>query len=656
LIATSGSLHEGGESRAPELELHQGSIHQLSEESLEKSKAQTDKPSSDKAGQDKKKAQTLQNYTVNRYQDLTIELPFSEETEVEAIGIRQDQQPAVAEMSWNSLMRHVPSEAEYRTWQAEIQERVAFPAACLVFAMLGVGFGISNVRTGRSFGLILGLGITIVYYLLALGGKHWAISGQVPPWLGIWMANIVLGAVGAVVLWIQRRPGSDALSALASLRHRLRPLAPTEPVAPEPMLEGGGGSPAATAEVSSSPRGGRGRRFGLPWGMPSDRSGTLDRRTQGGKVQSRAGANSFQPLLIDRLVLSDLVRFFFFILAGFSILFIIITLFQLLDQITRNKIEPIVVVNYLVFLMPMILNYMAPIAALVTVMITFGILEKTSQLVVLKASGLSIYRLAVPALLCSLLLSAFVFVNQDYVLPFTQRRQDNLYHLIRSGQEPAQTFFQMDHKWIFGGDSRIYNYAHFNPIENVFARLTVLSLSRDPFAIKSRLFARTAKWDGQAEAWVLTDGWERYFDGDKSVLETFKKRQVALPERPQYFTKESLESSMMTLAELRRHIQDLSRSGFDVLDLKIDLYRKIAFPLTCLVMLIVGLPFAFSVGKRGALYGVTIGIAIGLVYWGLLELFVQMGRYELLPPLVAAWGPNMMFGTGGLYLFLTSRT
>jgi lipopolysaccharide export LptBFGC system permease protein LptF len=73
-------------------------------------------------------------------------------------------------------------------------------------------------------------------------------------------------------------------------------------------------------------------------------------------------------------------------------------------------------------------------------------------------------------------------------------------------------------------------------------------------------------------------------------------------------------------------------------------------------MVIVGLPFSFSVGKRGALYGVTLGIAIGLVYWGLIGLFEQMGRYEMLPPALAAWGPNMLFGAGGLYLFLTSRT
>jgi len=169
--------------------------------------------------------------------------------------------------------------------------------------------------------------------------------------------------------------------------------------------------------------------------------------------------------------------------------------------------------------------------------------------------------------------------------------------------------------------------------------------------------AGRAWWDSATEEWVLENGWERRFEGDRPVAyESFKEKRVALAEHPEYFKKEAVGSSSMTLSEVRRAITDLSRSGFDVLDLRIALQSKIAFPLTCLVMVIVGLPFSFSVGKRGALYGVTTGLAIGLGYWGLTGLFEQMGRYEMLPPMLAAWGPNMLFGAGGLYLFLTSRT
>lgn len=242
-------------------------------------------------------------------------------------------------------------------------------------------------------------------------------------------------------------------------------------------------------------------------------------------------------------------------------------------------------------------------------------------------------------------------------MPFTERRQNNLRYLIRKGQEPPQTFYQTSNQWICGTDSRIFNYSYFNPTNNSFARLSVIDLSKEPYGIKRRFYARRAWWDSGPQEWVLENGWESRFEDEKpSFYEAFRERRVSLEEHPDYFKKELVGSRSLTLNQLRRKISDLSRSGFDVVELKIALQGKIAFPLTCLVMVMVGLPFSFSAGKRGAIYGLAIGIGIGLTYWGLLGLFTQMGRYEILPPLLAAWGPNMLFGAGGLYLFLTSRT
>jgi len=646
LTASTGSLRQGERSEMPEMHLQRVALHQT--ETTEPtareqadpqnqlpepvSGAQTAAPSgapdqgpSPDKHKDKKRANSNQPppYTAARFDEMTIGLEVTEDKRTESTGIDQDALP-VEQMAWSDLIGYSPTASESRAWRAEIHKRLALPAACLVFALLGVGFGISNVRMGRSFGLLLGLAITISYYLLALWGQHAALAGKVPVWLGMWLANIVLAALGVAITIAQRRPGSDPLAALRSLRHAW------------PFGKKDGETERRGEGASQSPR--------VPVTAPPRSSVAPSRR-------------SVLPQLLDRLVLSDLARFFLFILGGFSALILIITLFQLLDYITRNNIDWSVVANYLLFLLPWILNSVAPIAALVAVMITFGLLHKTNQIVALKASGQSIFRLGAPALVASILLSGFVFVNQDYILPFTNRRQNNLRYMIRKGQEPPQTFYQTTNKWIFGSESRIFNYAYFTPTMNTFARLNVLDLSREPFSITRRLYARRAWWDATTEMWVLENGWERRFENDRPIgFEAFKEKRIALAEHPEYFKKEAVGSSSMTLSEVRRAITDLSRSGFDVLDLRIALQSKIAFPLTCLVMVIVGLPFSFSVGKRGALYGVAAGLAIGLGYWGLTGLFEQMGRYEMLPPMLAAWGPNMLFGAGGLYLFLTSRT
>ena len=639
--ASNGALRQGEREKMPELFLERVSVHRTSDS---KSAAPATGPEQQTSGggaqpeaqaqaaaagaqgaqeRDRKKSRSQQPYTMARSQEMTLGIEVTGGKDQREGAFEKPRQ--VEEMQWSELINYSPPPEGQREWKSEIHKRLSLPAACLVFALLGVGFGISNIRTGRSFGLLLGLSITIVYYLIALTGEHAATAGKLPIWLGIWLANIVLTAVGILVIYMQRKPGSDALSALSSLRHYWTPARDEDEDAE--AIDG------ATA------------------GAVSGRAGT-DRRKRARLFSRVPGAQ-----LIDRLILSDMSRFFLYILGGFSALFIIITLFQLLNSITRHNIEWTVVANYLIFLVPMIVNYMTPLSALVAVMVTFGILQKTSQLIALKASGQSIFRLAAPALLVSLLMSAFIFVNQDYILPFTNRRQNNLRHLIRSGQEPPQTFYQTTNQWIFGIDSRVYNYAHFDVATNSFFQLNVLDLSRDPFSIKRRIYARSASWDAAKKEWVLENGWERTFEADRNTgFEQFKERRIQVAENPEYFKKDPRGSASMTVGELRSKITDLSRSGFDVLDLKIALQSKIAFPLTCLVMVLVGLPFSLSVGKRGALYGVTLGIAIGLAYWGFLGLFEQMGRYEMLPPVLAAWGPNMLFGAGGLYLFLTSRT
>ena len=662
--ASTGTLRQGERSQMPELYLKQVSLHQT-RETKPNQPADQEREEEDEASQrdvraaaqldaqppperekDKDKKKVRQhNYTAASFDDMTVGLEVSEEEKAAAVQATEEERQVKA-MKWDELVGFLPPEADYRKWSAEIHRRLALPAACIVFALLGVAFGISNVRTGRSLGLLIGLAITICYYLLALWGEHAALSGKLPVWLGVWMANIVLAALGAFMILIQRRPGSDVFSVFRSLRHTWLPGRKSK--AETPAYTEAGNRVEDSIKASAT-------KEGLTKAGMTKEGAPVEARRE--DTRRRRLYFSRMPQLINRLVLSDLARFFFYILGGFSILFVIITLFQLLEYITRNNIEWEVVGNYLLFLLPMIVNYVTPLAALVAVLVTFGILQKTSQLVALKASGQSIYRLAAPVLLLALVLSALVFLNQDYVLPFTNRRQNNLRYLIRRGQEPPQTFYQTTNQWIFGIDSRIYNYAHFDLMNNTFARLNVIDLSRQPFGIKRRLYARRASWDESKQEWLLENGWERQFEGERLIAyEPFKQLRVQLAERPDYFKKDPRGASSMTMAELNRKISDLSRSGFDVLDLKIALQSKIAFPLTCLIMVIVGLPFSFSVGKRGALYGVTLGIGIGLVYWGLIGLFEQMGRYEMLPPTLAAWGPNMLFGAGGLYLFLTSRT
>ena len=135
-------------------------------------------------------------------------------------------------------------------------------------------------------------------------------------------------------------------------------------------------------------------------------------------------------------------------------------------------------------------------------------------------------------------------------------------------------------------------------------------------------------------------------------MATFKE----LNEPPGYFKKEVKQTSEMNYEQLGQYIQDLQQSGFDVVRLRVQLQKKFAFPLITLVMAILAIPFALTAGRRGALAGVATAIGIAIVYWVASGLFEAMGNASQLPPALAAWSPDLLFGLVGGYLILKIPT
>lgn len=536
--------------------------------------------------------------------------------------------PAVEAMDFGTLVAYQAPADQQFAWQSEINKRFAIPVTVVIFTVIGLAFGVYNQRTGRSFGLVLGLILTTIFYVLTLGGEKSARSGAIPPWLGIWGPNIVFAVFGLWSTLMQRIPR------WAQIGWIFGAFARRKPQTDDPGI--------SALDAKAAREGDADLQSAFSHVLP---------------VADRLRITLGFPRIIDKLILSDLARNVFFVTAGMTLIFIVFTIFELIAEIVRNQISTGTVFAYILYLTPQIVVYLTPLAVLVGVMTTFGLMASGSQIVALKASGQSVYRLAVPVFGLALVLSGAMFALQNYVLPRTNRQQEDLRQQIRSGKEPPRTFFQTDRQWIAGKSNRIFYYRHFDPTSDSFAQLSIFDLDPETFQIKRRIYASRAEWNAAEGAWTLQYGWLREFEESRITnADVFGTRQFSLDEGPDYFKRPVSDADKLNVVELKKQIADLSASGFDVLDLRIDLQNKLAFPVTCLIMALVGLPFAFSVGKRGALYGVAVGLGIGLVFWGALGLFTQMGRYELLPPVLAAWGPNMLFGTGGAYLFLTTRT
>ena len=128
-------------------------------------------------------------------------------------------------------------------------------------------------------------------------------------------------------------------------------------------------------------------------------------------------------------------------------------------------------------------------------------------------------------------------------------------------------------------------------------------------------------------------------------------------DHPDYFKKEVRTAAQMTYPRTETICRrTCKQSGFDVSALMVDLYRKLSFPLVSFIMAIIGIPFSFKTGRKGAFYGIGLCVVVGIFYWSTFELFDKLGGINRLSPLIAAWFPNLIFGFSGIWMMLGVKT
>jgi LPS export ABC transporter permease LptG/LPS export ABC transporter permease LptF len=510
-------------------------------------------------------------------------------------------------------------------YRIEFNKRFSYPFACLVLMLVGVPLGLSSKRGGKSTAFVLTILLVVVYYFLSSVGVAFAQSGRLSPFLGVWGANLIFAAAGALLLYQMSR-GGIALSVVSAIGVYLNKL-------------------ITRFTANRSPETG---------GSSHDVATLLRRFRSISRIQF--------PLLLDDYVMREYATNFALVLSSFSALLIIFTFFELLGAIFRNGTPFFTVGEYLLNLIPYILYNVTPLCALVAVLVTFGAFSRTSELTAMKSSGISLYRIIAPVLFVTLLISAGLFVFDEFYLPAANRRQDALLSIIKD--KPTQTFSRPDRQWISGqtnnaGEpSRIFYYQYFNAEADKFANLTVFEFDPTDFTLQRRIFAASARWDPAVNNWVFDNGWQRTFSGH--TIASYKTFTVAtfpeIREQPSYFNKEYKPSQEMSYGELSRYIADLKQSGFETQRLNVQLNKKIAYPLITLVMAILAIPFALSMGKKGSLAGIAAAVGLAITYLVISLVFESLGNVNTLPALLAAWTPDLLFGIAGTYLLLRTPT
>jgi LPS export ABC transporter permease LptG len=554
-------------------------------------------------------------------------------------GVHRSRSSQVRELEWGELARWARDPERPPAVRAlarvEMHKKFSIPAACLVFGLVALPLGFGQRSAGRSSAFAQSIAVIAVYYVIQNLGEEGAANGKLAPWVAMWLPNVLLLVAGLVLLG---RRNSDRRGVLPGLVGWLL----------HPLDRLRRANARRRHELAAR------RAAAMDGDEPDDSAARARPRF----LVRLPHAQVIFPGRLDRYILRRFAAVGIIVLGAALMLYLVVDLTELARYVLENQIPAQIVIDHYQYFSLQIIYTIAPIVVLLTTLITFGLLSRTNEITAAKALGVSLYRLAIPVLAAGLVAGAMAAFLDFTILPVTNARKAELRRVIKGHDEPAG-LRRATRQWFYSqaedGGGFIYNYLHFNPQLRVLQRFQAFRFDRQ-HRLTGHMYASELRLVGGS--WVLLDGWARELDGPKVVDYRELPGPATLDLRlgPEFFSTEVKSSEEMNYFELREYVTRIQASGQWVPDLATQLHNKIATPVVCLVMVLVALPFAFRFGRQGALYGVGLAILLGIVLQVVIAFFTTLGEAAVLPPWIAAWGPNLLFSLLSVYLFLGVRT
>ena len=354
---------------------------------------------------------------------------------------------------------------------------------------------------------------------------------------------------------------------------------------------------------------------------------------------------------LDRYFLREWIKVFGITVLGFPLVVIVFDVTDRLGMyLGRGLSRGTVALSY-VFSLPETIFLVLPAAVLFATVFTVGAASRHSEVTAAKAGGISFHRLVRPLLLASG--AAFlggVVLSEVAPVATTKRLELLGEKALRATASRYNFVYRADEGWVYAIRSL--------EIAPQTMRDVILEREGSGAAYPTiSVAAPLAQYDS-AGRWTLANGTLRYLlSTDREIAFRFDSlRLTALRERPADLLAEPKAPEEMRYAELGRYIDALARSGTDHKKLRVKQALKIAVPFTCIVIALFGAPLAMTNPRAGGAFGVAIALGTTVVFLIAVQLSQAIGAGGLLPPRIAAWLPNVVFGGTAVLLMRRVRT
>ena len=355
--------------------------------------------------------------------------------------------------------------------------------------------------------------------------------------------------------------------------------------------------------------------------------------------------------MLKRYVLGQFVKIYLLTASGLIGIFLIVDFFERIDEFLAKDAPMIDLVSYYVFKVPFIAFYMAPQGVLLATVITLASLAKNNEFTAMKACGISITGITLPIIGASLVIALMIIASSEFISPISNQKMNYIF----MGKIQARASYgkiPTENLWFKSTNGDIWNINYFDPYKSRLEKVIILKPGTDNSIIQ-RIDAKEAVWS--INKWELVDGYVRKFN-KAGIISTqyFEKKFLATPESPKNLSKAHRRPEEMSLSGLFKEIQTQNREGKDTSMKWIELHRHISYPFISVVMALLAIPLSIRSSRHGGLlFCVGVNLAMGFVFSFLYAMSISLGKGGTFDPILAAWGPNILFTVLGFYLLLT---
>lgn len=352
---------------------------------------------------------------------------------------------------------------------------------------------------------------------------------------------------------------------------------------------------------------------------------------------------------MDRFLAQQFVAPFLVCLTAFTIAYLLGDMFDRFNDLIRYGGFGLLGIEYFALKIPLIISQLLPVACLAGVLLGFALLNRSGEVLACQQLGISRLEMATPVLLVAFVVSLFNFALNETVVPLATRQARYLYE-VQLKKRQLKGVFANQRIWVRTRDGFL-SADRYDPHTQTLRGVTQYRITPDYELVTIR-HAATARWDGSGWAPNTLSSLHLGPHGTISVVDNGSAMAPTL--KPSDLSLLRLDPEEFSLWELDRYIRDLKQKGLDPGGYIVDRDLKFAMPLACLIMVALGVALSLDPLPRNLSLGRSFGLAIAIAfgYWLAFGLTSSLGRSEIIPAMVAAWTPNVIFASIALAIFL----